>query len=365
MPERAQSGILPTDDLHPDLYRDLYWRERILLALLALLLLLLAATAINLPDEAMDDSAVAAASGPILPLARASAAAQQQMRWDALWADLETAMDASLMQTLSRQVLGEPLPPGGLAGRGIRPAGDTWHMRHPAGFPMPSQALHRRFQAASLSNDPEQRVRLLQGIVSETGGMLAYRAWLEIARIRLRGGNAQRQQARVAINAALRQPDVMAAPRGDALYLRGYLALEERQFRPALTDLRKAVALDAYHFDARAALARALYAAAPRQRGECLSLATEMIEQVQWLGVLAEDRGQFVDLAQAFGQLSGGEPAFKAFLVAVAAFLGGEQSMLVTAEPALADSAASLPGRCRTALLDKARWMLAQTQHGG
>ena len=277
--------------------------------------------------------------------------------WESQWQRVEAALRGDVMDGLREQLLGSVLPEGTLASAGIRPSADTWFMRHPEGLPQADGQWQRQFQAATVSNDPEYRLVILEDLAARSAGVFAYRVHLEVAQTYLRMGPERfADLAARALDRALAVTGVREEITEDAIFLRGYIALRKGATEEAIQHLIRAVTLDPYHFDARAILVRALLQRGLPSARRCREAILEVMEHVQWLGVLGEDRRQFADLAEALKGTPSRDVELRQFVIAFAALLGGERRLLDEAIAAMGDSAAA-NSDCRAPLRERAEWM--------
>lgn len=294
-----------------------------------------------------------------LALARASAPAGGAS-WQAFWGQVYAAMDApNAMARLSAQALGPGVSAGGLSAQGIRPAGDTLWMRHPEGFPLMPRAAQRRFQAASLSNDPAVRGERLRALTRDPDPRLRLRALLALAQTGLRD-----QAPRAQVLGVLDQAQQIAPPDprwlADLHYLRAAAWSVPPADARALAELERAVQLDPYFFDAWVLLLRARLEA-PRGGGQaCLVHYRQVLEATRMLGALAERRLQYAELAREVRTWSAADRLGQEFASGFAAFLAADQA---TARGQLAqalDDAGHLPAGCAAPVREQIQQMLAR-----
>lgn len=288
-------------------------------------------------------------------------------RWQAAWEAIDAALAGDMLTTFAEQTLGEPLPDGGLRMHEIRPAADTGYMRHGTLLGTVPIDLIRRFQAAAVTQDADSRIETLAALADVTQGPLRARALLGMAQTHLRrtGPDATRQAWTLA-QAVLDLPDIPPPLRSDALLLQARAAEHSGSSGGALDALHKALAADPYHYNARVELLRRLASEPlPNADEPCLARLVEIMEQVKWIGVLAEDVGQFEVLARTIERSPNAASSVPAFLTGFTAFLAEDHRR---AKPWLQQAkraARSLPPVCEARLREKIDWMSASIPAGG
>ena len=267
--------------------------------------------------------------------------------WEALWSELETRGEAALQP--------ERTDPS------LRSAGDTAFMRYRNQWREVADPARQAFQMAALSNDPQQKIALLQPFTVHADTRTRFRALLEIARVhlRLRALDA----ARTAAREALAIPDLPPPIRADAYFVLGYAALEAQELDGAEAALAQAVAGDPGFWDARQMqlLVLGRQIGQPRQSvAACLNRTRLMIENLGALPALAQDRTQFRDIADRFAvQEAPANPAF-ALLSGLGYRWAGDRER---ADAALASANAKrglLPSACEARVIAKAEEWLAE-----
>jgi len=273
-------------------------------------------------------------------------------------ADLTEALDdADLMSALQRQTR-DADPDRERSEAAKHPAGDSFFMRYSYGFPRVSDDIKRRFQAVAISNDPDHRLALLAPLEHHSSPPVRYRALLEMARTGLRSRPDSPDEASLELlRRALQQPTTPVAMKADAWFLLGMAQHHRGETLAALTSLDQAIELDPYYFDARVTRLEALQTAlvAGRRLGgtrdQCLARLADLLDDIKWIGVLAENRRQFLDLAGQLDTISGRGYAVKPFLIAIARLLGGDPGAAVDGFDRALAADKRLPQGCHGRLL--------------
>jgi tetratricopeptide (TPR) repeat protein len=160
---------------------------------------------------------------------------------------------------------------------------------------------------------------------------------------------------------ALQQPTTPVAMKADAWFLLGMAQHHRGETLAALTSLDQAIELDPYYFDARVTRLEALQTAlvAGRRLGgtrdQCLARLADLLDDIKWIGVLAENRRQFLDLAGQLDTISGRGYAVKPFLIAIARLLGGDPGAAVDGFDRALAADKRLPQGCHGRLLHEIR----------
>lgn len=212
-------------------------------------------------------------------------------QWQALWSRLDSEGSRALEPDIS-----DP---------SLRAAGDTAFMRYRNLWDQVPANEQRQFQLAALANSPERKARLLEPLSDSHEPLIRFRASLELARMALRQDDPV--SAAQFAQAALRVPELPAPARADAAFLLGFVAAQAGQLEQAETYLRRAIQDDPGFWDARQLQLRVLgeLLAQPNNTdARCLERARELIEHLGALPALAQDRGQFRDIADHFARQS-------------------------------------------------------------
>ncbi len=268
-------------------------------------------------------------------------------RWEALWSELETRGEAALQPELTD--------------RSLRSAGDTAFMRYRNQWREVTDPARQAFQMAALSNDPQQKIALLQPFAVNADPRTRFRALLEIARVhlRLRALDAARTSARE----ALAIPDLPPPIRADAHFVLGYAALEAQDLDGAEAALAQAVAGDPGFWDARQMqlLVLGRQIGQPRQSvAACLNRTRLMIENLGALPALAQDRTQFRDIADRFAvQEAAVNPAL-ALLSGLGYRWAGDRERAHAALANIDATRGLLPPACAARVIAKAEEWLAE-----
>jgi hypothetical protein len=154
-------------------------------------------------------------------------------------------------------------------------------MRHPGLLPeTTSPEVLKQFTAASISQNMDSKINLLESLIRSTSGVIKYRAYLQLTMAILR---SQSDQTRLAhYLQAMENIDLSTHPQAELLksdlsFIRAYLAFEQGNIDEGLRQVNRAIAQDPHMLNARllhtALLVRqfdSMYAAGIRR--QCRSL---------------------------------------------------------------------------------------------
>lgn len=268
-------------------------------------------------------------------------------QWEALWSELETRGETALQPELT-----DP---------SLRSAGDTAFMRYRNLWREVADPARQAFQMAALSNDPQQKISLLQPLTVHADPRIRFRALLEIARVHLRFRALD--AARTAAREALVIPDLPAPILADAYFVLGVAALEAQDFDGAEAALGRAVVGDPGFWDARQMQLLVLghQIGQPRQSAAtCLNRTRLMIENLGALPALAQDRTQFRDIADRFAvQDAAANPAL-VLLSGLGYRWAGDRERARAALAGIDSTRGLLPPACAARVIAKAEEWLAE-----
>lgn len=304
--------------------------------LLAILLLLATSGSIGLALKP-------ATPPPIADACAADAMADECERWDALWQELEHDGVEALAVTVESPDL--------------RPAGDTCGMRYRNLFRHAATTAHFKMRLAAFSNEPAQKLALLDELTLAEDAVTRFRAGVETARIALRKGEPA---AALALIAALDVEGVPAACQADAHFVAASAAIQLDDLAAAEAALERAVDADAGFWNARRVQTEVLSRLLVQRRQDpaaCLARTRRIIENLGALTSLANDLRQLRDLASnADRQWSRTNPAL--MLMATLGYRwAGDPERAEVARAAIVTNTGRLPQACEALIIQRAQAM--------
>jgi tetratricopeptide (TPR) repeat protein len=199
--------------------------------------------------------------------------------------------------------------------------------------------------------------------------LIRYRALLELARAAFRDApQGHPQLIPEPLREALAVPLVPTRLKADAYFLQGFQLLGQRQAEPARVVLEHAVRLDPDFMEARWQLLQAQLETRPPRievlgpNDACLTYLQRLGNNIQQIGLLAEDANQFLDLARHLERVVGAGSPLRAFTIAYALLLAGDSEHAATMFERA--TAATRPGSC-LGLFAKGLGALAEKRLGG
>lgn len=249
----------------------------------------------------------------------------------------------------------------------VEPRGDTWFMRHRnlKSFSLPSEKVQRIFVAAATSNDPAQRLSLLEPLTKNPDALIRYRAFLEVARSIMRKNQVDSIiEALPAIKAALAISLEREEMKADAFLLMGLYFRHQSKLSKAISSFRKSIELDPCFFDARSIYVETLLKSMAAQRSVktypgCLTVILDLIDNLYFIGSeLVEDRRLYIEMASRLAlQPQNSLPFYLA--LGFVQFKGSDFAKARKNLEIALDLNAHLPKRCSVKVREKASDLLS------
>jgi len=162
---------------------------------------------------------------------------------------------------------------------------DTVFMRHPGLLPeTTSPEVLKQFTAASISQNMDSKINLLESLIRSTSGVIKYRAYLQLTMAILRSQSKNYRTRLAQYLQAMENIDLSVHPQAELLksdmsFIRAYLAFEQGNIDEGLRQVNRAIAQEPQMLNARllhtALLVRqfdSMYAAGIRNNRQCRSL---------------------------------------------------------------------------------------------